>query len=119
MTTENRPPYRELAIERERFGNRWPFTQPRAAIRCYAGVWLTVVLDGQECAINGAARERGFPSVDPFRCRSHDDRAVRASLAHVSEVATSIGFATHWSEGHIRQLVNEGLAPTPSCDDVW
>ena len=119
MTTQNRPPYHELVIERCRFGNRWPFTQPRAVLRCYAGVWLTVVLDGQECALNGAARERGFPSVDPFRCRSYDDRSIRASIAQALEVAGAIGFSAQWSEAHIKQLVNEGLAPTPSCDDVW
>jgi hypothetical protein len=117
VTTENRPPYRELVIERAQFGSRWPFTQPRAVLRCYAGVWLTVVIDGQECALNGAARARGFPSVDPFRCRAHKDRSIRASLEQVLEVAASIGFAAHWSERHIEQLVDDGLAPTPSCDD--
>ena len=118
MTTENRPPYRELVIERDQFSNRWPFTQPRAVLRCYVGVWLTVVLDGQECALNGAARDRGFPSVDPFRCRSYDDRSIRASIAQALEVAGAIGFSPRWSEGHIKQLVDEGLAPTPSRDDV-
>ena len=118
MTAQNHPPYRELVIERCRFGNRWPFTQPRAVLRCYAGVWLTVVIDGQECALNGAARDRGFPSVDPFGSRSHGDSGMRAPLTPVLEVAVSIGFATHWSEGRIKQLVDDGLAPTPSCDDV-
>jgi hypothetical protein len=117
VTTENRPPYRELVIERAQFGSRWPFTQPRALLRCYAGVWLTVVLDGQECALNGAASNRGFPSADPFRCRAYDDRSIRASLAQVLEVALSIGFSSRWSDKHVEQLVKQGHAPTPPRDD--
>lgn len=114
-----RPPYRELAIERDQFGNRWPFTQPRAALRCYAGVWLTAILDGQECALNDEASKRGFPSIDPFRAGYRHDRGTRASLTPVLEVAASIGFATHWSEGHIKQLIDEGRAPAPSWNEVW
>ena len=110
--------YVEVAIDREQFGAAWPFTQPRAILRCYAGVWLTAILDGCECAMNAAATQRGFPSDRPFR--AGDGR--RPSIAKpieplIDAVQTAVGLLPHCDASYIARLVADGHAPAPPSDD--
>jgi len=108
-------PYKEAVLEREQFGDAWPFTQPRAILRCYCGVWLTAILDGCECAINGTALSRGFPPIDPFWAGGH---GIRKSMSPVFDAAMRlVNFSTHWSAMDIAMLVKNGHAPTPPSDD--
>lgn len=59
-------------VTREEYGEDWPLTVDEAKVRCEGAMAVVVEADGETYALNGVARQAGYPNVDPI-WRDHPD----------------------------------------------
>ncbi|WP_406277637.1 DUF2511 domain-containing protein [Embleya sp. NBC_00896] len=78
--SDPRPPVHELNVNSTSF-TAWPFTVDRATLQCLDGRSVTLLADGRQYALNGAATQAGYPAVDPIRREDPNVPGLRVDLA--------------------------------------
>lgn len=76
------------SITRAEYGAQWPFTVPAGTLHCYddplnARLYVTFSHEGEagvEYALNGSARDFGFPELDASILVDYPDRSKTLSL---------------------------------------
>lgn len=73
-----------LAVTSTRFGE-WPFTVAAGTLRCRLGSEVTFEApDGAEYAVNGTAKDAGYPSIEPIW--ADDENLGNGLKVNISEV---------------------------------
>ncbi len=55
-----------VLVTRESMGESWPLTVDQAHVECLDGRLAVVHANGMTYALNGTAKSRGYPAVDPI-----------------------------------------------------
>lgn len=55
-----------VLVTRESLGDSWPLTVDQAHVECLDGRLAVVHANGTTYALNGTAKSRGYPAVDPI-----------------------------------------------------
>lgn len=55
-----------VLVTRESMGDSWPLTVDQAHVECLDGRLAVVHANGMTYALNGTAKSRGYPAVDPI-----------------------------------------------------
>lgn len=76
-----------VLVTRDSMGESWPLTVDQAHVECLDGRLAVVHANGMTYALNGTAKSRGYPAVDPIWRANPSIPGTKISIGPLIDIA--------------------------------